>query len=121
MIGEELLSYLIDNEYKFIKEDIIFIAKNKMGRVVWLEKGNDRAGLTHIILRHRSDFKKTFNLNENEIAGFLYDVVEKGNVISEYTSKNGTGVDTIYDYGGNYFTFIGMGSNGFIVTAFPTE
>ncbi len=121
MIGRELLSFLSDNEYKYTEEDIIFIARNEKGRIVWLEKGNDNAGLSHIILGHKEDFKRAFNVDEDKIAGFLYEVVVKGTIIKEYPSKNGTGIDTIYDYNGRYFTFIGTGSNGYIVTAFPTD
>ncbi len=120
MIGKDLLSNLIDNSYNFTEEDIIFIAKNANGRIMWLEKGNETAGLTHIISRHCDDFKRAFGLNEEQIPKFLYDVVIKGSIVKEIISKNGTGIDIIYDYQGKYFTFVGAGSNGFIVTAFPT-
>ena len=120
MIGEELLEILIDNGYKFTKEDIIFIAKNKQERVVWLEKGNHKAGYKHIVERHSKDFHRAFGINEEQLIDFLYKVVTEGNIINEIVTLT-LEASTTYDYKGNHYTVLNVGSNGFIVTAYPSK
>ena len=43
---------------KFNEEKIVFITKDATGQIIWLEKGNNLAGLEHIMQRHEKDFKK---------------------------------------------------------------
>ena len=53
---------------KFTKEDVLFVTKDKTGQLVWLEKGNQRAGLEHILNGsgntggHAADFERAFGL-----------------------------------------------------------
>jgi len=42
-------------------------------------------------------------------------------MVSCAPSKVEGGLDRIYEYDGNYYTFVGMGDNGFIVTSFPAR
>ena len=42
-------------------------------------------------------------------------------MVSSSPSKIKGGLDRVYEYDGYYYTFVGMGDNGFIVTAFPTK
>lgn len=48
-----------------------------------------------------------------------YDVLKKGDIISQHPSKYADGEDRIYDFDGIHYMFSGIGRNGFIVTAFP--
>lgn len=121
MIGRELLTELVNEGYKFTEEDIIFIAKDKTGKLIWLERGNDNAGLKHIVINHKENFEIAYGIKEDEIALYLYNVITSGNVIGSIPSKIQGGLDRIYEYDGNYYTFVGMGNNGFIVTSFPTR
>ncbi len=36
------------NRIKFTKENLVFVARDKTGQIVFLEKGKDDAGLKHI-------------------------------------------------------------------------
>ena len=121
MVGKELLSELVSNGYKFVEKDIVFIAKDKTDKVVWLERGNNNAGLQHIILNHKKHFESAFGIKEEEIALYLYNVIVNGNLIRCTPSKIQGGLDRVYEYGGQYYTLVGLGSNGFIVTSFPTD
>lgn len=121
MIGRELLTELVNEGYKFTEEDIIFIAKDKTGKLIWLERGNANAGLKHIVINHKENFEIAYGIKEDEIALYLYNVITSGNVIGSIPSKIQGGLDRIYEYDGNYYTFVGMGNNGFIVTSFPTR
>ena len=121
MVGRELLSELISSGYKFAEADIVFIAKDRTDKLIWLERGNDNAGLQHIILNHKEHFETAFGIKEEEIALYLYNVIVNGNLIRCTPAKIKGGLDRVYEYGGQYYTFVGMGSNGFIVTSFPTD
>jgi len=121
MIGRELLTELVAKDYKFTEDDIVFIAKDRTGKLIWLERGNENAGLTHIVMNHKVNFEAAFGIKEDEIALYLYNVITNGNMINSIPSKIVGGLDRIYEYDGNYYTFVGMGDNGFIVTSFPTR
>ena len=121
MIGRELLASLDSSGCKYKKDDIIFIAKDKEGKLIWLERGNLSAGLEHIVTNHKDDFEAAFGIREDEIALYLYNALTSGDVVGSQPSKIEGGLDRIYEYDGNYYTFVGMGDNGFIVTSFPTR
>ena len=121
MVGKELLPELISSGYKFQEDDIVFIAKDKTDKIIWLERGNERAGLKHIILNHRTHFETAFGIKAEEIALYLYNVITCGDLISCTPSKIKGGLDRVYEYDGQYYTFVGIGNNGFVVTSFPTN
>lgn len=119
MLGCELLEELMQQNVKITVKDIVFITRDKSGQLIWLETGNNNAGLQHIINRHLIDFKKTNGINESTIVEFLYNVLSHGEIISSRPSKYANGIDKIYSYDNNYYLVAGIGSNGFIVTVFP--
>lgn len=121
MIGREYLQELINNNWKFTEKEIVFITKDKEGTLIWLERGNRTAGLEHIISRHAYDFESAFSLKENEIPLYLYNAITYGDIIRSTPSKIPGGIDRVYKYDGQYYTFVGLGGNGFIVTAHPTS
>ena len=121
MIGRNLISELARKEYKYNENDIIFIAKDSDGKLVWLERGNEVAGLEHIVKNHGADFSNAYDIQKEEIALYLYNAITNGKVVKSIPSKIKGGLDRIYEYDGNYYTLVGMGDNGFIVTAFPTR
>ena len=118
---KDLLLELQETGVKFNKEEIVFIARDMTGQLVWLETGTLQAGLKHILAKHLKDFMTAFQLEEKDIPLFLESIVTYGKVISNLPSKNANGFDRIYEYKGNYYMFAGIGDNGFIVTAFPIE
>ena len=121
MIGIELLPDLQAEGCKYSKDEIVFITKDRDGKLIWLERGNDNAGLTHIIKNHKMNFESAFGIKEDEIALHLYNAITNGVLVGSNPSKIKGGLDRIYEYDGQYYTFVGMGDNGFIVTSFPTR
>ena len=119
-MNNELIEELANRGETFNEADIVFITKDATGEIIWLENGNETAGLIHIVERHGDDFKRTSGLNVEEIPVFLERVVSQGVVVSNLPSKARTGYTRIYDYDGSYYTVTGIGTNGFIVTAYPT-
>lgn len=123
MINFELLEELRQSGAKFNADEIVFIVKDESGQLIWLETGNDMAGLTHIINRHAIDYTSAFGIADSGIAEFLEKVVSSGHIISSTTVvRNGkTGYQKIYDYKGTHCIISGIGDNGFIVSAYPGE
>ena len=105
------------------------LQKDATGQTVWLENGNGSAGLKHILdgngksPGHAADFERAFGISRNQIPSFLNDVVSNGRIISNELKRiNGRdGFERIYYYDGKHYVLTGIGTNGFIVTAYPIE
>lgn len=126
---QSLIGELEKSGVNITKEDIIFVAKDATGQTVWLENGNGSAGLKHILdgngksPGHAADFERAFGISRNQIPSFLNDVVSNGRIISNELKRiNGRdGFERIYYYDGKHYVLTGIGTNGFIVTAYPIE
>ena len=125
----ELIAELERNNIKFTKEDIVFITKDKTGQTVWLEKGNPSAGLEHILngdgqtSGHVGDFERSLGVSKDEIPDYLKKVISNGKVVSNKIKNNGfrDGYERVYYYEGNYYILTGIGTNGFVITAYPVN
>ena len=53
---DDMLKLLIGAKVKFNADDVVFVTKDKSDQLIWLEKGNDNAGLKHILNKHADDF-----------------------------------------------------------------
>lgn len=93
------------------------IRKLPNGQTVWLETGNELAGLEHIYKRHGVDFANKGIMHE-EISGLILDAVEKNNIVGTSGSAN---VYRIIHNGVEQNIAVGVGSNGFIVRANPVS
>ena len=80
-MNKELIRELVAAGVSFTEDEIVFITKDATGQIVWLEKGNEKAELTHIINRHLDDFSNAIGLTEESLPRFLEDVVSKGTVL----------------------------------------
>ena len=125
---KKLIAELKERKIKFTEKDIVFVTRDKTGQIVWLERGNSRAGLEHIINGdgktpgHLSDFAKAFEgITKENLPLFLKDVVSNGKVISDTIKviNNRQGYERVYYYCGQHYVLTGIGTNGFIVSAYP--
>ena len=119
--SEQLFDELTQNGVKFSKENTLWVTKLDDGRIVWLEvgSGGDRgAGLTHILEGHlnatHNDFA-IFGVNsEKELVNFLHNTVSQ-----QVPVQINSGGEYVYLVENRYLKII-IGSNGFIVSAYPT-
>lgn len=126
-VAEELIADLEKNGIKFTKEDIVFITKDETGQTVWLETGDSSAGLKHILdgngqtPGHAVDFERAFGVSRDQLPSYLEKVISKGTVIDNKLVKKGSceGYERTYYYEGNYYVITGIGTNGFVVSAYP--
>ena len=122
--GNPLLAELVNSGVKISPEKIIFAARDKSGQIVWLESGNQSAGLSHIVQRHAADFAAKHDIQPQKLASYLRDVIAKGRIVSSklVALKNGKqGLEKIYVYKDKYYTMSAIGTNGYIVTMYPTK
>lgn len=85
------------------------------------------AGLQHIFdgdgrsPGHTADFERAFGVSREDIPGYLQKVVTDGVVVSNELKKIGSreGYERVYYYEGNHYVITGVGTNGFIVSAYP--
>ena len=120
---DPLLKQLVDSNVKINLKEVVFTTKDSSGQVIWLEKGNQDAGLTHI-MKHESDFVTKHNISKGQLTPHLKNVVSKGKLVSSrtVTLENGrNGLEKIYLYKGKYYTLGAIGTNGFIVSMYPID
>ena len=114
--AEKLFRELELKGIKFAKKATQWIARTPDKRIVWLEVGNESAGLGHIMIGHSDDFSKWGLNTADQISEFLLKTVSKdtGKVISDSAK--------IYDVEINGVIKklkVITGENGYIVTAYP--
>ena len=116
--NKALVDELVSSGEKCTPENIVAITKDSSGGIVWLETGNDRAGLNHIIDEHGSQFHGKGISNE-EIPNYVMEAIHQGNIVGYQGKKNPR---TIYEFvyeGKKQRIAISIGPNGFIVGANP--
>lgn len=123
LIDESLVAELEAKHVKFNREGMRFIVKDRAGTIVWLENGDANVGLEHIVKRHAGDFAKKANVAEDEILFYPYRVISSGEVVeSRVVKRRGRkGYSRTYFYNGREYVLAGVGSNGFIVSAYPVD
>lgn len=103
---------------KISEKDVIFITKDKNGKIVWLEKGKLKSesskpsGLKHIIEKHASELKKN-GISINRMPELIKKAVEEAKIVGI------SGVDRpVYETTFNkqiVHLAITIGDNGYIV------
>lgn len=124
-----LIKELERNGVKFTKENIVFITKDQTGQIVWLETGNKSAGLSHILdgdgvtTGHAADFERAFGVSREQIPNYLEKVIRHGTVVDNKIVKKGSreGYERTYYYEGKHYVITGIGTNGFVISAYPKK
>ena len=104
-----------------IKHDpanIVRIARDGSGRVVFLETGNSRAGLAHIVGEHADDFAAR-GVTVNQIPGLVTDAASQGRIVGYQGTGTGRPIYEIVFDGTTQRVAVTVGDNGFIVGANP--
>ena len=123
---DPLLKKLVDSGTKINVKDVLFTTKDKTGMVVWLEK----SGLSHILdgngtkPGHAQDFQKAFGISREKVSGHIKRVITRGKLVKSKlvpVSGDRMGYERIYYYKGNHYLVTGIGSNGYIVSAYPCK
>ena len=119
--GRALISEVQANGDKINPDDVVGIAKDKSGKIIWLEKGSlngKPSGLLHILDAHESDFNNK-GISTEDIADFVLTAVSKGKIIGYQGKGTGRPIYQVEYYGKTYKVAVTVGSNGYIVGANP--
>lgn len=112
-----LIDDLVEAGVIVTPDDVLKIAKRSDDTIIFLEKGNDSAGLTHIINRHADDFVRA-GIPEERIADIVFEEAVNG------TRVGTQGTRPIYEIvvnGKKIRVTVTVGDNGFIVGANPVS
>lgn len=104
---------------KITPENVVDIRRLSDGRTVWLETGDARRGLQHIIGRHAENFADR-GVSRDQIPDLIFEAIENGRVVG--SASSGRNARSIYEVDFNGTTqrlSVGVADNGFIVTANP--
>ena len=117
------ITLLKNKGVKFSEKNLVFATKDTNGKVVWLEKGNDKSGLKHIVNKHAKDFYYVYGVKKKDIPGFVKNLVSSGSLLNErLVIKDGKpGFERIYEYNNKHFTVSWIGTNGYIVSVYPVR
>ncbi|HCW54409.1 MAG TPA: hypothetical protein DG753_11885 [Clostridium sp.] len=111
----ELLDELSKSGVKYNPDDVIAVTKTVDGKLVWLENGNSKAGLEHI-MSHADDFASK-GIPKDQIKNLVMDGLNKGEIIV----YQGRPIYEVIFNGEKHRVAITVGNNGFIVGANPSS
>ncbi|WP_290850740.1 PKD domain-containing protein [Eubacterium sp. LMAG:50] len=109
-----LLNELENSGVKYNPDNVVRVMKNSEGKLMWLENGNSKAGLTHILERHADDFASQ---GVSDIPKLLENVLST-NPIKSGSNVKGRFADYIWN--GNSYR-VAYGTNGFVVSFYPID
>lgn len=110
-----LLEELRAGGVKVAAENIVDIRRLSSGQIVFLETGNSKAGLAHILQSHGADFERA-GISRAQVPGAVMDALSTGRVVGYQGSGTGR---AIFELPGGQRIAVTVGSNGFVVGANP--
>ena len=91
--------------------------------IIFLERGNSKAGLQHIWERHHQDFKNLAKgiTKESDLSAYIYNTMKLGHSgtwgYQKCTKIKTGGFEVVYIVHEKLYLHVVFGGNGFIVTA----
>ena len=111
---QNLMDELASSGVKYNPDEVITISKTPDGNLLWLEQGNTKSGLTHILERHADDFESQ---GVDDIPQLLNNVVKNTPI---KTGSNSKGLFADYVLDGHTYR-VAFGTNGYIVSFYPID
>ena len=118
LVDKSLVDQLQKEGIKHNPDNILRIGQVSNGRIVFLETGNNTAGLQHIVKAHGSDFTNRGILIE-QIPDLVMKALSDNNIIG-FQGANRPIYETIFN-GTKQLIAITVGNNGYIVGANPAS
>ena len=101
-------------------ENVVLTGRDAKGNITFLETGNSKAGLQHILTRHADDFNK-IGVATPDIPAFVMRTIEKGEVVGYQGKGTGRPIYRTEVNGQTRNIAISVGNNGFVVGANPSS
>jgi hypothetical protein len=115
-----LLAELKKNGVKHNPDAIIRIDRDPKGLVVFLEQGDERSGLSHILAAHGADFERR-GIPRDQIPDAVIAAVTKGKIVGSQGRTPGRPIYEVDFNGKRQRIAVSTGDNGYIVGANPAE
>ena len=112
----DLMEELAQSGVKYTPEDVLMVTKNSDGKLMWLETGNESAGLTHILQRHEGDFERR-GIEAEGLPNLLNEILVTSPDSIKQTKR---GYEAVYTYEGMQYK-VAYGTNGFVVSFYPVR
>ena len=116
--SQRLVDELAATGVKFNPAEVVRIARDGSGRVVFLERGTETAGLAHIVNDHAAEFA-TRGISEAKIPDLVMKAVTEGDVVRYQGKSLSRPIYRVEFEGRTVDIAVTTGSNGFIVGANP--
>jgi len=102
---------------KISEDDVVAIGKDKSGRIVWLEEGNEKAGLAHVEGEHGDQFEE-HGISREELPDVVHKAATEGTYTGQVQGKSpGRPIFEVEHNGQTHHVAVTIGKNGFIVGA----
>jgi uncharacterized protein YukE len=113
----ELLEELAANGVKHDPDKVILIGKDADGKIIFLESGNAKAGLQHV-MDHADQFAD-IGVPREKVGQFVFDAATTGKIVGYQGKGTGRPIFEFLFEGKPYKVAVTVGNNGFIVGANP--
>ncbi|WP_138909787.1 polymorphic toxin-type HINT domain-containing protein [Streptomyces chryseus] len=117
-VDKELLDEMKETGVKFDPEKVIRAERNADGKIVFLEEGNSRAGLKHILEEHADDFERS-GIAREDIPDLVMQAATKGKKVGTQGKGDGRPIYEVEFKGQKRRVAVTVGNNGFVVGANP--
>jgi filamentous hemagglutinin len=115
---QALIADVVAAGHKITPSAVVHIARAPDGRVVWLERGDERSGLSHILRAERiADFLRR-GVTPADVPGLAVRAVTAGTPVGR-VGHDGTIYEVEISGGRREKVVVVIGSNGYIVSAYP--
>lgn len=122
LVDEGLLKEIIATGTKINAENTVFTTRDASGQIIWLETGNASAGLKHLKQRgHIKHLANYLGIDERDVVKTLRNIIRDGRIVSNIvvTRAGRKGYERKYEYRDKRIVLAAIGTNGFLVTAYP--
>lgn len=121
---DQLYSMMIAKKIKCTRERLLFSVQKSTERFIFLERGDDKTGLIHILDGHENQFQQ-FGIARGQVAQVLENVArDKPILVDMQEDEDNPGqynYAELYSYNASTAILLARGDNGYIVTAWPVS
>jgi WXG100 family type VII secretion target len=115
---QALIAEVVAAGHKISPNAVVHVARAPDGRVVWLERGDGRTGLSHLLRAERIADFVAVGVAPTDIPGLAVRAILEG-VPTGRSGRDGTIYDVDIGGGRHRDIVVVVGPNGYVVTAYP--
>jgi WXG100 family type VII secretion target len=115
-----LIAEVVAAGHKITPNAVVHIARAPDGRVVWLERGDGRTGLSHLLRAERIARFVEVGVAPTDIPGLAVRAILEGRPVGR-KGRDGTIYDVDVGGGRHRDIVVVVGANGYIITAYPVR